>query len=115
MSGEITIADAAVHRLAAKTISGALTADLDNPPHDSDLRLDTISGEITVRVREDSDLEVRLAAIGGRVSCDFPELYRSGHSALSGRLGKGTGRLVANAVSGHVALLRRPVDEEFES
>ncbi|TML23380.1 MAG: DUF4097 domain-containing protein [Actinobacteria bacterium] len=115
VSGEITIADAAVHRLAAKTISGALTADLDNPPHDSDLRLDTISGEITVRVREDSDLEVRLAAIGGRVSCDFPELYRSGHSALSGRLGKGTGRLVANAVSGHVALLRRPVDEEFES
>jgi hypothetical protein len=113
VSGEVTIADSAADRLYAKTISGALTADLDNPPHDSQLRLETVSGEITVRVREDSDLEVELRATGGRVSTDFAGLELSAHRG-SGRLGAGTGRLSATAISGHVTLLRRPVDIEFD-
>ncbi len=60
VSGEITLADSTASRVQARTISGALTCDLDNPPHDSEIHLETISGEITVRVREDSDLQVRL-------------------------------------------------------
>ncbi len=115
VSGEITVADLAATRLHAKTISGALTADLDNPPYDTDLALETVSGEITVRVREDSDLAVQLAAVSGRVSSDFPALGQPGRwqRALQGRLGAGTGRLSATAVSGRVTLLRRPVDDEF--
>jgi hypothetical protein len=119
VSGEITLADSAAYRLHAKTISGALTADLDNPPHDSQLALETVSGEITVRVREDSDLDVQLSATSGRVTSDFPDLSGSarwgGSSAMRGRLGAGTGRLSATAISGHIALLRRPVDESFET
>lgn len=118
VSGEITVADAAASRLSAKTVSGALTADLDNPPHDSQLSLETVSGEITVRIREDSDLRVRLSAAHGRVTTDFPGLNASGRwGGTEGRgvLGAGTGTLVATAVSGHIALLRRPVDNEFES
>jgi len=118
MSGEITLADSAVRRLFAKTVSGSLTADLDNPPHDSELILETVSGEITVRVRADSDLDVQLSATHGRVTSDFPDLSgsaRYGSAAMSGRIGAGTGRLSATAISGHVALLRRPVDESFVS
>jgi hypothetical protein len=114
VSGEIVVADSAANRLYAKTISGALTADLDNPPHDSQLTLETVSGEITVRVREDSDLIVELFATGGRVSTDFAGLNLSAHRG-EGRLGAGTGRLSATAVSGHVALLRRLVDPGFET
>jgi Putative adhesin len=117
VSGEITLADSAANRLTARTISGSLTADLDNPPYDSQLALETVSGEITVRVRADSDLDVQLSATHGRVTSDFPDLASSARWAgtMSGRLGAGTGRLVANAISGNIALLRRPVDESFDS
>ncbi|GAA5195015.1 hypothetical protein GCM10023322_60760 [Rugosimonospora acidiphila] len=115
VSGEITLADTAARRLTAKTISGALTADLDNPPHDSEINLETISGEIIIRVREDSDLTVRLSAVHGRVTSAFPDLAVEGERGTSvrGRIGAGTGRLSANAMGGNIALLHRPVDEDF--
>ena len=56
-----------------KTMSGSVTADLDNPPFDSQIRLETVSGEITIRVREDSDLKVSMNAVHGRVTSDFPD------------------------------------------
>jgi hypothetical protein len=117
VSGEITVADSAVHRLRASTISGALTADLDNPPHDSEIVLNTTSGELTIRVREDSDLTVQLVAAHGRVTSSFPELSVGGRwgAATHGVLGAGIGRLSANAISGNIALLSRPVDPDFEA
>ncbi len=116
VSGEITLADSAAERLTAKTISGALTADLDNPPHNSRITLDTVSGEITIRVREDSDLSVHLSATHGRVTTAFPGLQVRGEwgTSATGTLGAGTGRLYANAISGHISLLRRPVEDGFE-
>jgi hypothetical protein len=114
ISGEITLADSAASRVHAKAVSGSLTCDLDNP-HGSDIRLETTSGEITVRVREDSDLDVHLKATSGRISSGFWQLRPegpSGHRSAHGRLGAGTGRLYASAVSGNIALLPRPVDTE---
>jgi hypothetical protein len=113
VSGEIILADTAASRLRAKTVSGALTADLDNPPYDSRIDLETVSGEITIRVREDSDLKVRMNAAHGRVTSDFPGLSIVGKwgASASGNLGLGSGRLNASAVGGNVALLRRPVDD----
>jgi hypothetical protein len=114
ISGEITLADSAAGRVHAKAVSGALTCDLDNP-HGSDIRLETTSGEITVRVRADSDLDVQLRAVSGRISSGFwqlqPEGY-AGHRSAHGRLGAGTGRLFASAVSGNISLLPRPVDSD---
>ena len=117
VSGEITLADSAVRRLRASTISGALTADLDNPPDDSEITLSTTSGELTIRVREDSDLTVRLSAAHGRVTSNFPGLSGQGRwgAAVHGVLGAGTGRLSADAMSGNIALLSRPVDPDFEA
>jgi Putative adhesin len=115
VSGEITLADVAAHRVYARTISGAVTCDLDNP-YDSAIRLETTSGEITARVREDSDLDVHLHAISGRVTSAFPELPASGQRGAThtvrGPLGAATGKLFASAVSGNISLLRRPVDYE---
>lgn len=115
VSGEITIAESATERVHAKTVSGALTADLDNPPRGSDIYLETISGEITIRIREDSDLTVSLAATGGRVTSAFPGLSGNGggwSKRLAGVLGSGSGRLHATAVSGGISLLPRPVDDD---
>jgi hypothetical protein len=117
VSGEITIGDSAARQVSAKTVSGSVTADLDNPPHDSRVTLETISGELTIRVREDSDLSVELSAIHGRVTSTFPELGTEGRwpggQKVQGVLGKGTGKLTATAMSGSITLLRRPVDPDF--
>jgi hypothetical protein len=115
VSGEITLADTAASRVTAKTISGALTADLDNPPDDSQITLDTVSGEITIRVREDSDLSVHLSAVHGRVTSAFPDLQVEGKwgTSVRGTLGAGVGRLYATAIGGNISLLCRPVDDDF--
>jgi hypothetical protein len=118
VSGELVVADSTAERVFAKTISGAVTADLDNPPHNSEIHLETVSGEITVRVREDSDLDVNLHAISGRVTSAFSKVRTdqthpgAGRNSARGVLGRGTGRLRANAISGKISLLCRPVDEE---
>jgi hypothetical protein len=115
VSGEITLADSATDRVHGKTISGAITADLDNPPRDSDIFLETASGEITIRVREDSDLAVHLSAVHGRVTSAFPALHVEGKwgSTVRGALGAGTGKLNATAIGGNISLLCRPVDDDF--
>jgi len=116
VSGEISLAESSAERVQARTISGSVTCDLDNP-FTREVRLDTTSGEITVRVPEDADLEVSLNATSGRVTSAFPQVRAVGlpgiHSA-SGRIGSGSGTLKAYAVSGAVSLLARPATD-FES
>ncbi|HTJ38061.1 MAG TPA: DUF4097 family beta strand repeat-containing protein [Dactylosporangium sp.] len=113
VSGEIVVADSTAGVVSARTISGSVTCDLDNPPAGTEVHLDTVSGEITARVREDSDLRVSLNAISGHVVNAFPELEQHSKNTVTGRLGTGTGgRLAANATSGTISLLRRPVDDE---
>ena len=102
VSGEISLADSSAERVAARTISGSITCDLDNP-FARDIRLDTTSGEITVRVPEDADLTVDLNATSGRVTSAFPQVRVSGRPGLhtaSGALGSGPRPLYAYAVSG---------------
>ncbi|MET7421777.1 DUF4097 family beta strand repeat-containing protein [Dactylosporangium sp. NPDC005555] len=115
VSGEIVVADSTAHKVHARAVSGSITCDLDNPPVGTDVRLDTVSGEITARVREDSDLRVHLNAVSGRVVSAFPGLERVGRNTVVGQLGAGTGRIAANATSGTITLLRRPVDLDEES
>ncbi|QDY10386.1 hypothetical protein FJK98_27250 [Micromonospora sp. HM134] len=117
VSGEVTLADSAAGRVHANTVSGAITCDLDNPRR-SDIRLTTISGPITVRVREDSDLAVHLHTTSGRITSGFPQV--GGGAGVGpvkdshGVLGTGAGKLWASATSGSIALLARPVDADQE-
>jgi hypothetical protein len=115
VSGEIALAESSAERVYARTISGSVTCDLDNP-YARDVRLDTTSGEITVRVPADADLDVNLSAISGRVTSAFREVRGNSAPGLhgaSGRIGQGTGTLNAHAVSGSVSLLARPADDDL--
>jgi hypothetical protein len=112
VSGEIALADSSARQVCARTISGAITCDVDNPT--SQIRLDTTSGSITVRVPEDADLSVDLQVTSGHVSSVFPQVRLGGHAGMrqaTGVLGTGAGHLHANAVSGHVSLLVRPTED----
>ncbi|MGC4897523.1 DUF4097 family beta strand repeat-containing protein [Micromonospora sp. DT31] len=113
VSGELALADSAPERIRAHTVSGSITCDLDNP-RGGEIRLSAISGGITVRVREDSDLTVHLHTTSGRITSAFPQVGggRQGLGPIKdsrGVLGAGGGRLSATATSGSIALLARPV------
>ena len=113
VSGEISLAESSAERVHARTISGAVTCDLDNP-FARDVHIDTTSGSITVRVPEDADLEVSLGAMSGRITSGFPQVRASGmpgNNSASGRIGTGSGTLRAFAVSGSVSLLARPFED----
>jgi Putative adhesin len=114
VSGEISLADSPADRVYARTISGAVTCDLDNP-HAREVRLDTISGAITIRVPADADLDVSLSATSGRVTSGFSQVRASGVPGLrsaDGVIGVGSGTLSAHAVSGSVSLLARAIGDE---
>jgi hypothetical protein len=110
VSGEISLADSGADRVHARTISGSVTCDLGNP-FAQDLHVNTVSGSITIRVPEDADLSVNLGATSGGVSSSFPQVAAAntmGTHSAAGRLGAGSGRLRAFAVSGSVSLLASP-------
>jgi Putative adhesin len=111
VDGEITLADLTADRVYARTVDGAILCDLGQPT--SHVGLETVDGKITVRIRDDSDMDVELRTVGGRVDADFDELRpaqppASRHS-LAGTLGTGLGQLRASTVDGNITLLRQPV------
>lgn len=118
LSGDLTLADGAVERLEARTVSGAETADV-ALACDSAVRVSTMSGAVVIRVPAGTSAQVNLRSATGRVRSDFPGLKRTsttpGGDALSGKLGSGSGRLSVTSMSGQVTLLERckpgPTDE----
>ena len=109
VSGDITLAEGFGGTVEAETVSGAIACDLSSTVT-GDVRLGAVSGDITIRVPDGSDLQVRLQTTSGQVSSAFPDLRRSvqpGRQLAEGVLGAGTARLHAKATSGDVALLRR--------
>jgi hypothetical protein len=109
VSGDLTVAEGGGGSVRAKTVSGAVTIDL-QAHGDRDINLTSVSGDLTVRLPETSDLQVKLQSTSGQVSSAFEQLARDrtpGRYTAWGRLGAGTGRLRAASTSGHVALLRR--------
>jgi hypothetical protein len=109
VSGDLTVAEGGGGSVRARTVSGAVTVDL-LAHGDRDINLSSVSSDLTVRLPETSDLEVKLQSTSGQVSSAFEQLARDrtpGRYTAWGRLGAGTGRLRASSTSGHVALLRR--------
>ena len=103
--------------LRAKNISGDITLDLSADPATAadasglvNIDVTTVSGDVTVRVPGDADLEVDVTSTTGDVSSAFGDLAlstRPGAHRLHGRLGRGAGALRGRTVSGRVALLSR--------
>lgn len=109
VSGDLTLADGSVDKLAVKTLSGKITADL-APRCGAALRVATLSGGITIRLPADTSARVDLRSATGRVRSDFTGLRtpdRPGVNSLTGTLGDGSGRLSVTTMSGQVTLLER--------
>jgi DUF4097 and DUF4098 domain-containing protein YvlB len=109
VSGDLTVVRSTSGRVTAETVSGDLTLDLD-VPDDARLDLKSVSGDVTVRLPEGSELQVEVKTMSGSVDSAFDGMMivrKPGKSSMSGRLGRGSGLLLAKTVSGDVTLLAR--------
>ena len=109
LSGDLTVADALIRRLDAKTVSGRVTADIDLAPAAS-LQAATVSGDVAIRLPAGAGAQVDLRSASGRVDTAFDGLTSTrnpGPASVTGTLGTGDGRLSVSTVSGSVALLSR--------
>ncbi|MBO8194986.1 DUF4097 family beta strand repeat protein [Streptomyces oryzae] len=117
VSGDLTCIDASASKIKADSVSGAMILDLRSPRagERANIRLSSVSGELALRLPEDADLTVHASTAGGAVSSAFDELSTGGDwgaHQVTGILGKGRGALHAVNVSGGVAVLRRPPDDD---
>ena len=117
VSGDLTLADGQVGRLDAKTVSGRVTADVGLAPA-GEMRVGTLSGEVAIRLPEQTSAQVNLRSTSGHVHSDFDALDSArGPSSknVTGTLGGGSGKLSVASVSGDVTILRgsrRPPPDE---
>ena len=109
VTGGLTLASSSVRHLAAKTVSGQVTADID-VPDGGGLRISTVSGEVAVRLPVCSSVQVDLRSAAGRVHCTFDGMRSGdgqGPASVTGILGSGSASLSVASMSGDVTLLAR--------
>src|SRR5271170_230155 len=73
MSGGLVLADGWLDRLEANTMSGQIAADV-TLRAGGDVHVSTMSGDVTLRLPEGSDAEVRLHSTSGAVRTEFDTL-----------------------------------------
>ncbi|KOG57680.1 MULTISPECIES: DUF4097 family beta strand repeat-containing protein [Streptomyces] len=117
VSGSLTVVDGAGVKVRADSVSGDMLIDLDPGPEGSapvDIALNSVSGQVAIRLPHPADARVEANTATGRVSNAFEDLRVSGQlgaKRITGTLGSGAGTLRATTVSGSIALLRRPQSE----
>lgn len=114
VSGGLTVVDGSGGGVRADSVSGDMLIDLAPEPHAPrpvDIFLNSVSGEVAIRLAHPADAKVEANTATGGVSNAFEDLRVSGQlgaKRITGTLGTGTGTLRATTVSGSIALLRRP-------
>ncbi|MFD7629265.1 DUF4097 domain-containing protein [Streptomyces sp. NPDC059851] len=114
VSGGLTVVDGAGLTVRADSVSGDMLIDLDADPaapSGVDIALNSVSGQLAIRLPHPADARVEANTATGGVSNAFEDLRVSGQMSakrITGTLGAGTGSLRATTVSGSIALLRRP-------
>ena len=114
VSGDLTVVEGSGSSVKADSVSGSMIVDLD-PDGPTDVRLTSVSGEIAIRLPAPADADVEANTASGAITNAFDGLRVHGQwgaHKITGRLGAGTGKLRATTVSGSIALLRRPPEED---
>lgn len=116
VSGDLTVIEGAYSSVRAESVSGDMVVDLDATGRPTDIALSTVSGKVAIRLAQPTDAEVSANTTSGAVSNAFEDLRVSGQwgaKKITGTLGAGTGSLRATTVSGAIALLRRPAQDDI--
>ncbi|MYU24336.1 DUF4097 domain-containing protein [Streptomyces sp. SID8352] len=110
VSGDLTVVEAGSSSVRADSMSGSMIVDIAGSGGPADIGLNSVSGEIAIRLPHAGDARVEANSASGSVSSTFEDLRVSGQwgtKRITGRLGTGLGRLKATTVTGSIALLRR--------
>jgi hypothetical protein len=110
VSGGLTLAGGSVSALAAKTVSGQVTADVELRDGGG-LKISTVSGDVAVRLPASASTRVDLKSTSGRVRSSFDGMSGApggrGPAVLSATLGSGSASLTVTSMTGDVTLLTR--------
>ncbi|MFD3525594.1 DUF4097 domain-containing protein [Streptomyces sp. NPDC058653] len=115
VSGDLTVVDCGGSSVRADSISGDMAIDLEPAGRPTDIKVNTVSGEVAIRLPHPTDATVEANTTSGSLSNAFDDLRVGGHwgsKKITGTLGAGTGQLKALTLSGSIALLRRPASED---
>ncbi|MFE2943203.1 DUF4097 domain-containing protein [Streptomyces sp. NPDC059255] len=115
VSGSLTVVEGSGSTVRADSVSGDMVVDLDPAGRPTDISLNTVSGEVAIRLPHPTDAQVEANTASGAVTNAFEDLRVSGRwgaHKITGTLGAGAGTLKANTVSGSIALLRKPPSED---
>jgi hypothetical protein len=110
VSGQVAVAGGRLADFNAKTASGQVLADTDLAPSGR-VRLNSVSGEIALRVPAETSATVEMRSVKGKLDSDYSLDRRTApaRSVLSGKIGVGVdpATITTNTVSARTALLRR--------
>ena len=109
VSGGLTLAGGAVSKLAAKTVSGQVTADIELRDGGG-LKVSTVSGDVAVRVPASASARVDLKSASGRVRSSFDGMTAAPGrrpTVMSATIGSGSADLTVSSMTGDVTLLAR--------
>ncbi|MBB5936906.1 DUF4097 family beta strand repeat-containing protein [Streptomyces zagrosensis] len=128
VSGGLTVIDGTGPALKADSVSGAMVVDIAPAATPTSLSLNTVSGDIAIRLPDPANMAVEAHTASGTLANAFDNLRVAGSpwgdtwgpwaspsgtgGKITGNLGRARGRLKAASVSGAIAVLRRPPSEE---
>lgn len=108
VSGEVILEAFSGPELRLETVSGDLSADLQDSDPGGSGRVTTVSGSVYLRLPASASQKVDVETVSGRLTSAFGELSNRGgwgSRTLEGTLGEGRGSLKVETVSGSVSLL----------
>lgn len=93
-------------RARGATVNGSVDITMGRADHD--MKFETVNGQITVRLPEGTNANVRAATVNGDIQTDFPLTVqgRFGRRSLEGTLGSGGRTLELSTVNGSIHLRR---------
>ena len=104
-SGDVELNDVSTSKLDIDTGSGQVRATLRTSP--SDVKVETGSGDVTLRLAEAVDATVDLDTGSGDLTIDFPlQLIKKSEGNIRGRIGAGNGRISIETGSGDISLTK---------
>jgi hypothetical protein len=108
VSGELILETFSGSDVRLDTVSGEVTADIGEAGPSSSAEVNTASGSVFLRLAASPSQQVLVESVSGRLTSAFPQLTVKkgpGSRSMNGSLGDGSGRVEVHTVSGEVALL----------
>jgi lia operon protein LiaG len=102
-SGDISLTDGRENEdVDASTVSGDILIEQDAV---SDMKLGSTSGDIRVKLPEDSQFYLDINTVSGDIKQDFSlKVFSSGRRDLEGEVGDGEDRIMVSTISGDVTI-----------